>query len=171
MYAVIRTGGKQYRVAPEDVLDIEKIPGEAGDAVEFTDVLMIAGDASPEIGAPLVSGAMVAAELVEQHRGEKIIIFKKRRRKNYRRKQGHRQHLTTVRITEILFGGAKPAKQAAKPKTAAEAPVKKAKAGKAEEGAEAKPARAQAAKKAKPEAETGDKPAKAAAKKAAKKDA
>ncbi len=129
MYAVIRTGGKQYRVAPEDILEIEKIPGEAGDIVEFTDVLMLAGEGSPEIGAPLVSGATVAAELVDHHRGEKIIIFKKKRRQNYRRKRGHRQDLTTVRITEILTGGTKPStKAAAKPKAAAGAP-KQAKAG------------------------------------------
>jgi large subunit ribosomal protein L21 len=118
MYAVIRTGGKQYRVAANDVLDIEKIPGEAGDVVEFTDVLMIAGEGKSEIGAPLVSGATVAAELVEHRRGEKIIIFKKKRRQNYRRKNGHRQSLTTVRITDILTGGEKPKKSAAKAKPA-----------------------------------------------------
>jgi large subunit ribosomal protein L21 len=112
MYAVIRTGGKQYRVAPEDVLEIERISGEAGDTVEFGDVLMLGGD-KVEVGAPLVSGATVAAELVEHLRGEKVIIFKKRRRQNYRRKQGHRQELSRVRITEILTGGAKPAKKAA----------------------------------------------------------
>jgi large subunit ribosomal protein L21 len=118
MYAVIRTGGKQYRVAPDDVLDIERIPGEAGDAVEFADVLMIAGDTEPQVGTPLVDGASVAAELVEQFRGEKITIFKKKRRTTYRRKQGHRQELTKVRITDILTGGAKP-KKAAKEKPAA----------------------------------------------------
>lgn len=112
MYAVIRTGGKQYRVAPEDVLEIERISGEAGDTVEFGDVLMLGGD-KVEVGAPLVSGATVAAELVEHLRGEKIIIFKKRRRQNYRRKRGHRQELTRVRIMEILTGGAKPSKKAA----------------------------------------------------------
>lgn len=112
MYAVIRTGGKQYRVAPEDVLEIERISGEAGDAVEFTDVLMVAGDAEPQVGAPLVEGATVAAELVEHLRGEKILVFKKKRRSTYRRKQGHRQELTKVRITEILTGGAKTKKAA-----------------------------------------------------------
>lgn len=132
MYAVIRTGGKQYRVAPDDVLDIEKIPGEAGDTVEFGEVLLVGGDGEPQLGAPLVAGASVAAELVEQHRGEKIIIFKKKRRQNYRRKNGHRQSLTLIRVTEILTGGAKPKKAAAKAKpaagdTAAAAP-KKAKA-------------------------------------------
>ncbi len=105
MYAVIRTGGKQYKVAPEDVLKIEKIEGAAGDAVTFPDVLMVAGDGEPAVGAPLVSGAAVSAEVVEQGRGPKIIIFKKKRRQNYRRKNGHRQSLTTVRILEILRDG------------------------------------------------------------------
>jgi large subunit ribosomal protein L21 len=123
MYAVIRTGGKQYRVAPDDVLDIEKIPGEAGDIVEFGEVLLVGGDGEPQLGVPLIAGATVAAEVVEQHRGEKIIIFKKKRRQNYRRKNGHRQSLTLIRVTEILTGGAKPNKAAAK------AAPKKAKAG------------------------------------------
>ena len=134
MYAVIRTGGKQYRVAPEDVLDIEKIPGEAGDIVEFGEVLLVGGDGEPQLGIPLISGATVAAEVVKQHRGEKIIIFKKKRRQNYRRKNGHRQSLTMIRVTEILTGGAKPNKAAAKAKPAvgetAEATPKKAKASK-----------------------------------------
>ena len=124
MYAVIRTGGKQYRVAPDDVLDIEKIPGEAGDIVEFGEVLLVGGDGEPQLGAPLVAGATVAAELVEQHRGEKIIIFKKKRRQNYRRKNGHRQSLTLIRVTEILTGGAKPKTAAAKAKTETAAPKK-----------------------------------------------
>jgi large subunit ribosomal protein L21 len=122
MYAVIRTGGKQYRVAPEDVLEVERISGDAGDTVEFGDVLMVGGD-NVEVGAPLVSGASVAAELVEHFRGEKVIIFKKRRRQNYRRKQGHRQELSRVRITEILTGGAKPSKQASAPKKAKAQPA------------------------------------------------
>lgn len=112
MYAVIRTGGKQYRVAPEDVLDIEKIAGETGDIVEFGDVLLIGGDGEPKLGAPLVDGAKVAAEVVEQRRGEKILVFKKKRRSTYRRKNGHRQSLTTIRVTEILTDGAKPKKAA-----------------------------------------------------------
>ncbi len=118
MYAVIRTGGKQYRVAPDDVLNIERLAGEAGETIEFTEVLMIGGDAGAQIGSPLVDGAIVAAELVEQLRGEKIIIFKKKRRTTYRRKQGHRQELTKIRVTEILTGGAKPKKSAAAPKPA-----------------------------------------------------
>ncbi|MGE8944304.1 50S ribosomal protein L21 [Leptospira interrogans] len=101
MFAVIKTGGKQYRVATDDVLTIEKLEGEAGGQVEFTEVLMIGGD-SPKIGTPLVSGAKVTAELVKQTRGPKLIAFKKRRRKNSRRKKGHRQDLTMVRITNII---------------------------------------------------------------------
>ncbi len=142
MYAVIRTGGKQYKVAPQDVLQIEKIEAAAGDAVTFADVLMVAGDGEPEFGAPLVSGAAVSAEVVEHARGPKVIIFKKKRRQNYRRKRGHRQELTTVRILEISTGGKAAAKSesVAKPKAetadgeaalAAEAQAKKAKAAKA----------------------------------------
>jgi len=101
MYAVIKTGGKQYRVAKDDVLTIEKVAGDAGSKVEFGEVLMIGGD-KPKFGTPLVSGAKVVAELVEQTRGPKVIAFKKRRRKNSRRKRGHRQDLTTVRITNIV---------------------------------------------------------------------
>jgi large subunit ribosomal protein L21 len=120
MYAVIRAGGKQYRVAPDDVLDIDRVSGEPGDTLEFGDVLLLGGgDGEPQIGAPLVSGATVAAELVEHRRGEKIIVFKKRRRQNSRRKNGHRQDLTTIRITQILSDGEKPKKQA-KTKPAAE---------------------------------------------------
>jgi len=112
MYAVIRTGGKQYKVAPDDVLQIEKLEAAAGDAVNFSDVLMVAGEGGPEFGVPLVSGALVSAEVVKQGRGPKIIIFKKKRRQNYRRKRGHRQDLTTVRILEILTGGKAPARVA-----------------------------------------------------------
>jgi large subunit ribosomal protein L21 len=101
MYAVIKTGGKQYRVAANDVLEIEKVAGEAGAKVEFKDVLMVGGDAGAKIGAPFVAGATVTAEVVEQGRGPKVIAFKKRRRKNSRRKRGHRQELTTVKITGI----------------------------------------------------------------------
>ncbi len=117
MYAVIRTGGKQYKVAPQDVLQIEKIEGAAGDAVRFADVLMVGGEGEPHFGLPLVAGAAVSAEVVEQGRGPKVIIFKKKRRQNYRRKRGHRQNLTTVRILEILTGGKTPAQ--AKPEAPA----------------------------------------------------
>ena len=102
MYAVIKTGGKQYRVAADDVLEIEKVAGDAGATVEFDTVLMIGGDAGTKIGAPTVVGARVTAEVVEQGRGPKVIAFKKRRRKNSRRKRGHRQDLTTVKIKSIV---------------------------------------------------------------------
>ena len=115
MHAVIRTGGKQYRVAAQDVIRIEKIAGEEGEAVLFDEVLAVGS----ELGAPLVSGASVAGRVLAQDRADKIIVFKKKRRQNYRRKQGHRQDRTIVRIEEILTGGRKPA--AAK-KTAAKAP-------------------------------------------------
>ncbi len=101
MYAVIKTGGKQYRVAKDDVLNVERLPGEAGAKVEFTEVLMVGEGASVKVGTPTVSGAKVTAELVEQARGPKLIAFKKRRRKNSRRKKGHRQDLSKVRITKI----------------------------------------------------------------------
>jgi large subunit ribosomal protein L21 len=97
MFAVIKTGGKQYKVAANDLILVEKLPGQAGDAVVFDQVLMI-GDT---VGAPLVAGATVTGTLVEQTRGEKIVIFKKKRRQNYRRKNGHRQDLTAVRITGV----------------------------------------------------------------------
>jgi large subunit ribosomal protein L21 len=124
MFAVIKTGGKQYRVAADDLLQVEKIKGEPGEIVQFGEVLVVGGD-SATIGSPTVEGASVAAEVVEQGRGPKVIAFKKRRRKNSRRKRGHRQEFTLVRITEILTGGAKPSKAAApkrarKPKAAAE---------------------------------------------------
>jgi large subunit ribosomal protein L21 len=102
MYAVIKTGGKQYRVAADEVLTIEKVAGDAGATVEFTEVLMVAGSAEPKFGKPVISGAKVVAEVVEQGRARKVIAFKKRRRKNSRRKRGHRQEQTTVRIKEII---------------------------------------------------------------------
>jgi large subunit ribosomal protein L21 len=104
MYAVIKTGGKQYRVAADEVLTIEKVAGEAGQVIEFTEVLMVAGSGEPKIGTPAVAGAKVMAEVVEQGRAPKVIAFKKRRRKNSRRKRGHRQQQTTVRIKEIIGG-------------------------------------------------------------------
>ncbi len=124
MYAVVKTGGKQYRVAKDDVLKIERLAGEEGDIITLEEVLMVANGAAVTIGAPLVAGASVAAEIVEQARGPKIIIFKKRRRQNYRRKKGHRQLLTVVRITDILTDGAKPStKKAAAKKPAAKKPA------------------------------------------------
>jgi large subunit ribosomal protein L21 len=103
MYAVIRTGGKQYRVSADEVVTIEKVAGEAGSSVEFTEVLMLGGaSGEAKVGTPAVVGAKVVAEVVEQSRAPKVIAFKKRRRKNSRRKRGHRQHLTLVRIKEIV---------------------------------------------------------------------
>jgi large subunit ribosomal protein L21 len=101
MYAVIRTGGKQYRVTPDAVLTVEKLPGEAGSTVTFTDVLMAGDAAGVKIGAPVLAGASVTATVLEQKRADKVIIFKKRRRKNSRRKNGHRQHLTVLKIAAI----------------------------------------------------------------------
>jgi large subunit ribosomal protein L21 len=117
MFAVIRTGGKQYRVAAEDVIQVEKVSGAPGEIVEFGEVLLVGGD-DVMLGAPTVSGACVAAEVLEQGRGPKIIAFKKRRRKNSRRKRGHRQEFTLVRVTEILTDGAKPSKAARSPRRA-----------------------------------------------------
>ena len=111
MFAIIRTGGKQYRVAEQELIRVDKVAGEPGDVVEFGEVLLIGGE-SVAVGSPTVSGAKVAGEVVEQGRGEKVIAFKKRRRKNSRRKRGQRQEFTLVRITEILTGGAKPSKAA-----------------------------------------------------------
>ena len=109
MFAVFKTGGKQYRVAAEDVLKVDKVKGELGEIVEFGEVLVVGGD-SVTLGAPNIAGATVAAQVLEQGRGAKIIAFKKRRRKNSRRKIGHRQEFTLLRITEILTDGNKPSK-------------------------------------------------------------
>lgn len=101
MYAVIKTGGKQYRVAQNDLITIERLEGEAGASIEFSDVLMVGEGDDVQVGTPFVSGAKVTGELVDQARGPKVIAFKKRRRKNSRRKKGHRQHISLVRITAI----------------------------------------------------------------------
>ena len=119
MFAVIKTGGKQYSVAAGDLLKVEKLTGEAGDMIEINEVLMVGNT----VGTPLVEGAMVTAEIVEQGRARKVIAFKKRRRQNSRRTIGHRQHFTKLQISEILTDGAKPSKKAAAKKPAkAEAP-------------------------------------------------
>jgi large subunit ribosomal protein L21 len=155
MFAVIRTGGKQYRVAAEDVIKVEKVKGDPGEIVQFGEVLVVGGDAVT-LGEPTIAGASVAAEVLEQGRGAKVIAFKKRRRKNSRRKRGHRQEFTLLRVTEILTDGAKPTvtarpKPEPKPKSVvtepddgdepAESPAPKAKAAK-------KPAAKKADKKA-----------------------
>jgi len=151
MFAVIKTGGKQYKVAPNDILRIEKIEGQPGDTVELGEVLAVGGEAGVTLGAPLVEGAKVAAEVIEQGRADKIIVFKKKRRKNHRRRNGHRQHETVLRVTEILTDGEKPKKAA----VAKKAPAKKA------------PAENAAAKKAAPKKATAKK---SVAKKSAKKE-
>lgn len=155
MYAVVKTGGKQYRVAKNDVIIVEKLAADAGSALELDEVLILDDGKETVVGTPLVDGARVAATVLDQTRGDKIIVFKKKRRKDYKRKKGHRQDLTVLRITDILAKGQKAsAAKAAAPKAEA-APEPKA------EAVEAAPAAESAAKKA---------PAKkAAAKKAAKK--
>jgi large subunit ribosomal protein L21 len=139
MFAVIKTGGKQYRVAANDVLKIEKIAGDVGDIVEIGFVLAHGEGDDVTIGAPFVDGAIVAAEVLEQGRAKTVIAFKKRRRQNSRRKRGHRQLLTTVKITEILLGGAKPSKKAqAKAEAAPAATLFTAPKGKADDLTEIK---------------------------------
>ena len=125
MFAVIKTGGKQYRVAAEDIIRVDRVNGQPGEIVEFGEVLVVGGD-TPQLGTPTVSGATVAGEVLQHTRGDKVIAFKKRRRKNSRRKRGYRHEFSVVRITEILTGGAKPSKTAAprpkrEPKPKAEA--------------------------------------------------
>lgn len=102
MFAVIKTGGKQYKVAKNDVIKVEKLEAEAGADVTLDQVLIVGDDSSAKIGAPVVEGASVKATVVDQIRDDKVIVFKKRRRHNYRRKNGHRQYLTVLRITDIV---------------------------------------------------------------------
>src|SRR4051812_35133164 len=109
MFAVIKAGGKQYRVAEDQVLKVEGVQGEPGTIVQLGDVIMLGGD-TPQLGSPMVAGASVAAEILDHVRGGKVIAFKKRRRKNSRRKRGHRQDFVLIRISEILTEGAKPSK-------------------------------------------------------------
>ena len=109
MFAVIKTGGRQYRVVPDDVLEITKIDGDVGTIVQLNEVLVVGGD-TPVLGVPTVQGASVAAEVLQHKRGPKVIAFKKRRRKNSRRKRGYRDELSVIRVTEILTDNAKPTK-------------------------------------------------------------
>ena len=156
MYAVVKTGGKQYRVAKDDVILVEQIKAEAGDTISLDNVLMIADGEKMTIGTPQVAGAAVSAEVVKQTRGPKIIIFKRKRRKNHRRTQGHRQDLTLLKINAIAedgksLGKTAPAKAAPKAKAAAPATEKKAPAKKAaapKAAAKKAPAKKAAAKKA-----------------------
>ncbi|MGY8710759.1 50S ribosomal protein L21 [Bradyrhizobium sp. 18BD] len=109
MFAVIKTGGKQYRVVPDDVLEVGKIEGEVGTIIQLSEVLVVGGD-TPVLGVPTVAGASVAVEVLDHKRGPKVIAFKKRRRKNSRRKRGYRDEITVLRVTEILTDNAKPTK-------------------------------------------------------------
>ena len=138
MFAVLKTGGKQYKVAKDDVIHVERLPGEAGAQILFDQVLLVGEGANATAGVPLVSGATVAGTLLEQVLADKVIIFKKRRRHNYRRKRGHRQQLSVIRIDEILTDGAQPSPRAAE---------------------EVKPARKATASKAAPEGAEGEAPA------------
>jgi large subunit ribosomal protein L21 len=167
MFAVIKTGGKQYRVAPEDVIRIDRVAREPGTVVEFGEVLLLGGDA-PRLGTPTVAGATVAGEVLQHTRGEKVIAFKKRRRKNSRRKRGYRHEFSVIRITEILTEGAKPS-QTPPPRPQREARKAEPAQGAAAEGVEGEakaPAR-KTAKKAAAKKPASKKPAakgKAAAK-------
>ena len=152
MFAVIRTGGKQYRVAKDDTIVVEKLSGDPGTMVELSEVLMIGGGKSASIGSPLVDKAAVFAEVVEQSRADKIIVFKKHRRKNYRRTRGHRQEQTVLRILDVSPTGAKPkavtkAKALPKPTPKPEAKAEPKKEAKKPEAK--KPAAKKAAPKAK----------------------
>jgi large subunit ribosomal protein L21 len=136
MFAVIKAGGKQYRVAAEDIIRVDRVSGQPGEIVEFGEVLVLGGD-TPQLGSPTIAGATVAGEVLQHTRGDKVIAFKKRRRQNSRRKRGFRHEFSVIRITEILTGGAKPSKEVKprpkrEPKVKAEgeaaaAPAKKAK--------------------------------------------
>ena len=105
MYAVLKTGGKQYKVAVDDVIVVEKLAAEAGDSVDLDEVLMLGDGESSTVGRPVIDGARVTARVLEQKRSDKIIVFKKKRRKNYRRTRGHRQDVTVLRITDIHAAG------------------------------------------------------------------
>jgi len=175
MFAVIKTGGKQYKVASGDVIEVEKLDGEAGSSVNMDQILLVSDGSEITSGAPLVDGALVSAEIIEQRRSDKIKIFKKKRRKGYRRTAGHRQYLTTLKITDIALAGAKKAatKKAAehKPKpdtqakakapakpTAQKAPVKgKAKAAAKPKAAAKKNSATKKPAAKKPAASDGDK--------------
>jgi large subunit ribosomal protein L21 len=162
MFAVIKTGGRQYRVVPNDVLEIGKIAGEVGTIVQLGEVLVVGGD-TPVLGMPTVAGASVAAEVLDHKRGPKVIAFKKRRRKNSRRKRGYRDEITVLRITEILTDNAKP--------TVGPRPKKEKVVAKAAEGDDEAPKAAKKAPAKKPAAKAAAKPAakKAPAKKPAAK--
>jgi large subunit ribosomal protein L21 len=149
MFAVIKAGGKQYRVAAEDIIRVDRVSGQPGEIVEFGEVLVLGGD-TPQLGSPTIAGATVAGEVLQHTRGDKVIAFKKRRRQTSRRKRGFRHEFSVIRITEILTDGAKPSKEAKprpkrEPKAKAEGEAKAAPAKKAKKSA-AKPRAKPAAK-------------------------
>jgi large subunit ribosomal protein L21 len=163
MFAVIKTGGRQFRVVPDDVLEIGKIAGDVGTIVQLGEVLIVGGD-TPVLGLPFVSGASVAAEVLDHKRGPKVISFKKRRRKNSKRKRGYRDEITVIRVTEILTDGKSPTvgPRPKREKKIEAAPVDG-------DEAPAKVAKKAPAKKTAPKAAVKKAPAKTAAKKAAPK--
>ncbi len=126
MFAIIKTGGKQYKVTENEIIKVEKLVGALGDSIIFSDVLMMGEGNSVKVGEPLVSNAKVCGTVLEQIRDDKVIIFKKKRRHNYRRKNGHRQYLTVVKITDILAEGEKPKASPVKTEGKAQKPVKEA---------------------------------------------
>ena len=171
MFAVIKTGGKQLRVTPGEVIIVEKLAGEAGNSVKFDQVLMLGGNGkAPEIGTPVIANATVTGEIIEQSRADKITVFKKKRRKGYRRTKGHRQDQTVLRITDVNGTKAPAKKVAAKAKPEADAKKTEPAAKPEAEAKKAEPAAKPeaTAKKAAPEKAE---PKKAAAKKAAPKNA
>jgi len=153
MFAVIKTGGRQFRVVPDDVLEIGKIAGDVGTIVQLGEVLVVGGD-TPVLGAPFVSGASVAAEVLDHKRGAKVIAFKKRRRKNSKRKRGYRDEITVIRVTEILTDGKAPSVGPRPKKAKVEAPAAE---GDAPAKAAKKAAPKAAAKKAAPKAKSDEK--------------
>jgi large subunit ribosomal protein L21 len=161
MFAVIKAGGKQYRVAAEDVIRIDRVATEPGKVIEFGEVLLLGGD-TPQVGLPTVAGAMVAGEVLQHTRGDKVIAFKKRRRKNSRRKRGSRHEFSVIRITEILTGGAKPSSEPPPRPRREPKPKPEGETAQAASDGDEKPAK-KAAKKAatskKPAAKTRVKPA------------
>lgn len=163
MFAVVQTGGKQYKVTKDDVIKVEKLDGAAGDTIKLADVLLVGDDKGTTIGDPLLKGTVVTARILEQTRADKIIVFKKKRRQGYRRKAGHRQSITVLKITAI--GGGK-ATAPAKDKT----PAKDKAPAKAEAKAETKPAAKKTEAKGKAPAKTEATTKKAAATKSKKKD-
>ncbi len=167
MFAVVKTGAKQYKVAAGDIIKVEKLGGDAGATITLDHILMVGNDKGVEVGTPTISGTVVTAEIIEQARAAKIIIFKKKRRQNYRRKNGHRQELTVLRILEIGPKAVKAAAKKAAPK-AAPAKTEKATAEKAAPKSEAAPKKP-AAKKVAPKTEAAPKKAAAAKKTAAPK--